>query len=374
MRNQYAEIPSSVAIRPPQLDIYSEYLFKWVLKQEDAKKNIIHLGDALNIACENEWKTFSDLLAENKDKFVMAPGNHDFFWFGTTAGYTNNIKLQWGKSCYDKSIYDEKNVSKSEYLSSRMTKGKFINKYLEFILNSDKYKDKNINEEKSFNALIDKIYVKRFKAEEDNYKSFILQRINLSKETEQGSLKGIVIDTANYKNKPLNFYGAISSKRHYGKNRNPGMTAGITVDQMDEIKKWVKNLEINKQYFIVFGHHPLSEFEPKLLDQFKQIFKSQYALGYISAHTHLGYVDDNRTVEIKVNDSTKEKKIIEINVGSITDYPNEIRTLESTKENSKENSKNGLISNSILIPKNPINNQFCAAKYDYTSISKLYIL
>ena len=54
-----------------------------------------------------------------------------------------------------------------------------------------------------------------------------------------------------------------------------------------------------------------------------------------------------------------------INIGSITDYPNEIRTLETT-------SKNKLVSKSILISPYDIQSEYCAAKYDYTAIFPNY--
>ena len=70
MRNNIADKLSNVSIRPPQLDIYSNELFKFALKKNNADKNyMIHLGDALNIACENEWITFTDTLTKaNIDK------------------------------------------------------------------------------------------------------------------------------------------------------------------------------------------------------------------------------------------------------------------------------------------------------------------
>jgi predicted phosphodiesterase len=343
MRNKIADSFAPVSIRPPQLDIYSKELFKFVLNNNHAKnKYVIHLGDALNIACENEWETFKDTLNKtiDKKKFVMAPGNHDFYWFGTTAGGTEKIKLQWGKSCSDVfPIEGEKIPTKKEYLSMRMTKGKFIESYLKFL-----NLDINISQgkiDKQFKGFIRKIYVKRYKnKEEDDYKSFILQLIDIPTQNSK-VIKGIIIDTSNYSKKPLNAFGRI----HLNGHENAGLKAGITKEQISKIKEW---MEDDSTKYIIFGHHPLSEFRISIKKVIEKILKKPNVLGYVSAHTHLGYV---------------EEKNNEINVGSITDYPNEIRTLESLKSN--ENYK--LISKSILIAPYDVNSTLCKAKYDYTA-------
>ena len=279
----------------------------------------------------------------------MAPGNHDFYWFGTTAGFTESIKVQWGKSCSDVyPIKEEEKPTNKEYLSKRMTKGKFIKSYLQFLnLNLDINISDNIDENLS-NRFIKRIYVKRFlKKEEDDYKSFILQLIEIPTKDNK-VIKGIIIDTANYNKKPLNLFGLLSINDH----ENAGLTAGITQEQFNTIKTWIKDInqtDQNQQY-IIFGHHPLNQFQPKIKEAMKKILKDKNALAYISAHTHLGYVEEENN----------ETNITEINVGSITDYPNEIRTLES-------NDNDKLISKSILITPYDVNSIYCKAKYDYSA-------
>lgn len=348
MRNNMGDYISRVAIRPPQLDIYAKELFMQVLENNNAEnKYVIHLGDALNIACKNEWQDFQNALSSvDKNKFVMAPGNHDFYWFGTTAGYTESIKLQWGKSCSN--VYNpikENKPTNEQYLSMRMTKGKFIDSYLNLINKKVDIKKDFINNSKD--SFVKKIYQQRYLGEEDDYKSFIVQLIDIPTKGKK-PIKGIVIDTSTYNKKPLNFYGAIGSVLKLSGSVNPGMTAGITAEQFNKITDWIKKFDKTQQY-IVFGHHPLKSFHNETKNRIEKILNNENALGYISGHTHLGFVHDGNNTDA-----------MEVNVGSVTDYPNEIRTLETTQQNK-------LVSKSILIAPYDLQSKYCAAKYDYTA-------
>src|SRR6056300_1176423 len=79
----------SVSIRPPQLDLFSKDMFEYAIKNHSQGKHLIHLGDALNLGCKNEWKTFTKVINSHSDThkgWVMAPGNHDFFFYGNGGG------------------------------------------------------------------------------------------------------------------------------------------------------------------------------------------------------------------------------------------------------------------------------------------------
>ena len=311
-RNYYADKLTKVSIRPPQLDIFSPELFNWTLNEHNIKNRyFVHLGDGLNIACLNEWGRFQKSLLDNVDnhRFVMAPGNHDFFWYGVTAGQGRTIKRDWAIAC-DNS-YPIENADANE--SKRFTKGKFINHYLAYIpINYPKDTTGEYRDNRK-NAFVERIFVQRFPTENDEYSSFLLQSINIPTKSSK-KLKGLVIDTANYEGRPLNFLGYFS----IGGHKNPGEMAEIGKKQKSMIESWSREYSKRKEEFIIFGHHPLKEFDEKQRAWLMSLIdKNPYALGYISAHTHLGYVED--------------RAITEVNVGSITDYPNEIRTLENSK-------------------------------------------
>ncbi len=347
LRNFYADSFAEVSIRPPQVDIFSPQLFNWTLQKYNAKENfVIHLGDTLNIACSNEWDIFEESLANvDKNKFVMALGNHDFYWYGVTNGNYNNDKIDWAIACDDKYPITNKNADDNK----RFTKGKFINKYLKFVdigyipNTTNRYFTK-----KGKSAFIQEIFVKRFNNERDEYSSFLAQRVNIpSKNSNKKGLGGIVIDTVSYTKKPLNVLGHFKIAGHY----NPGEIGQVTKPQQKIIEEWSDKFKINKEPFMIFGHHPLKAFNSKEKIWIKNLIKNNsYALGYISGHTHLGFVDTNT------------KGIVEVNVGSITDYPNEIRTLSVNPVRGKLKSTLHPIATSKLD-----NTPWCDALYDYTT-------
>jgi len=342
-RNGYADDLTQVAIRPPQLDIYAQELFNWTLGKYSAKDHIvIHLGDALNIACLNEWRRFENSLKNiDMDKFAMVPGNHDFYWYGVSAGQGSSPKQQWAIACDNRYPIESEDAN----CSKRFTKGKFIKHYLDLIplkydgISSGEYKASSAND------LVKRIYVKRFIDEHDEFSSFLVQDITLPSKSSTKALKGIIIDTSTYDERPLNFLGHFEIKGY----KNPGERAGITQKQKEIIEKWIKEYTSKKEQFMVFGHHPLREFDS--IDKawmINLIKNNKYALGYISAHTHLGYVEQD--------------KVTEVNVGSITDYPNEIRTLEINPRSGKLSAKLHQVRENKLGE-----SLWCEARYDYTT-------
>ena len=74
-----------VAIRPPRLDLFAPDMLEHTLKKQGKCNFIIHLGDATNIACKNEWTKFVTRMKPERfgkkvhEGWVMVPGNHDFF-------------------------------------------------------------------------------------------------------------------------------------------------------------------------------------------------------------------------------------------------------------------------------------------------------
>ena len=92
MRTKIADRIVVVAIRPPRLDLFAPDILEHTIRKQGPDNYIIHLGDATNIACWNEWDKFTyrmqpEILGKKMHKgWVMVPGNHDFFFLGNTAG------------------------------------------------------------------------------------------------------------------------------------------------------------------------------------------------------------------------------------------------------------------------------------------------
>jgi hypothetical protein len=53
-----------------------------VLARNADAKLVVHLGDAANVSCTNEFHRFAKVMLEQRLPWVMAPGNHDSLMMG----------------------------------------------------------------------------------------------------------------------------------------------------------------------------------------------------------------------------------------------------------------------------------------------------
>ena len=97
-RNLSAEAAASTAIRPPQLDMFAGDVLRYITTTGcPDSKTIVHLGDALDLACEGEWTEFAEVMNASGKPWVVAPGNHDFFYFGVYDPHRTKL---WDDACY----------------------------------------------------------------------------------------------------------------------------------------------------------------------------------------------------------------------------------------------------------------------------------
>ena len=86
-RNLAIKALVGTAIRPPQLDLFSRDVLSWILAQGAPEAEVVlHLGDAVDLACTGEFETFVEVMDGGKRPWFMAPGNHDSSrWHAMTA-------------------------------------------------------------------------------------------------------------------------------------------------------------------------------------------------------------------------------------------------------------------------------------------------
>ena len=93
LRTKMADKVVVVAIRPPRLDLFAPDMLEHTLKKQGKGNFIIHLADATNIACKNEWTKFVTRMKPERfgkkvhEGWVMVTGNHDFIFLGNTGGH-----------------------------------------------------------------------------------------------------------------------------------------------------------------------------------------------------------------------------------------------------------------------------------------------
>jgi len=331
LRTNFIDNVMQIAIRAPHQDMFSVDTLKWSLQSYGQDKKIIYLGDALNIACINEWDKFTKAMGQFKvhSGWVMAPGNHDFFYYGNSNGARskegrNLLRHWWAEACSTGPVKKyPKNIKEVA-----LTKDNFVRKYIgvlaaqslinkkEIICKKPVLSAKQVYEKetyiqecnfqaKSKDSFVQKVhYVLPTNHEiRYSYKSLIIQEIKL---TENNKFRGILLDTTDYENGPTLLIGGLNAKgkkKAIIKSLNAGLRGSLQKRQIDIVKSWLNK----KDHFFLMGHHPFEGLDAKtkeLLNGLKIEFPN---LTYVSAHTHDGFIE---------NDST----FPEINIGSMTDH------------------------------------------------------
>jgi hypothetical protein len=357
LRDLAADNVISVALRPPVLDLFSTDLFR-VFLQDAGNKYIVHLGDALNIACDFEFERFKNMLQIKQNSpyrykgVVMLPGNHDHIYIGNSAGSgilkKSPFRKAWAKSCNLESYPFKvpKDISRDI-----MHKTKFVNKYLDLLYLQSripKFRQDfpisksgfscSVTNKKSRQQFFEKKTNMRFcewKSKSDksflrrvyyevptnndirvSYRAKLLQMINMKSKIKNIKYLGIMLDSTDYL-KPPSFGGTLVGGRNLISGTiNPGLYGSFSKYQMAIVEKWIKNEKeaakkdpsIKHLVFVLMTHHPAVHFFGDNQKFIRKILLENPNSFLINAHTHMGFL-------------FKQLKGLEANVGSTTDYP-----------------------------------------------------
>ncbi len=321
LRSGFTDRLVPVAIRPVQLDLYAPYVLRWIIENYAGKHPLIHLGDGLDIACTVEFEAFKKIMDRSGRGWVMAPGNHDAYYFGNGHFAWN----EWNRAC-----------KTADGTGRPLTKDRFIETYLKALV------DQSVGRGKFGFTLPEPLEVGSWESDathasflrsaawrinhDDPWRSYIVQRLDLTlpaspvhPERSRAPVIAILLDTNQYYFRPrlVPFLWV----------QNSGLTGDLLDDQIQIIDHWLANRKPG-QVTILMGHHPyhaLTASAQRTLDRWRRDGVIQL---YVSAHTH--------TAQYYVRRSSNTNWI-ELNLGSATDWPPEFRTLSvSTVEGYNE--------------------------------------
>lgn len=311
LADQYVES----AIRSVQLDFYGEYLLRWFLERQastDPVHPVIHLGDACDISCTGEFERFLEIMHLARGGWVMAPGNHDGFFFGNEHRDPEGDH-EWSGAC--------KNAGEP------MTKEKFVRLYLE-VLNDQYGQDGqplwtgpsipsqgNWRYDTERGERRDHPFLSAVAWNIDGahpWRSFVVQELDLSVPDKPVQVKSVILDTTQYQWKPSLLPLSI----------NAGITGQLLDNQLDVVRSWVVQrlgLETGKQcLWVLLGHHPFQKLATSSQEGVDDLRKRSGALLYVSAHEHNGKFIVN-------GKGQDEGNWLELNIGSVLDWPAEAR-------------------------------------------------
>ncbi|NIR30311.1 MAG: hypothetical protein GWN84_13575 [Gammaproteobacteria bacterium] len=295
----------SVAIRPVQLDYYAPAILQWVTENVGDRRPLVHMGDALNAGCVWEWETFLGIMNQTDRGWVMAPGNHDAYYFGN-----GHFALdEWLRVC---------DVGDGE--DGRMTKDRFIEHYLRALAAQGAVTLPATLEAEGVQRVSrsdtdatprpNRIDVEEVAWRIDRrrpWRSFIAQRLNISLPSSPERVVVVLLDTSQYALRPRLVPWWLGV-------RNAGLNGQLLDDQIDVVDAWLRRGQVN----VLMGHHPYRAITSQGKKAIERWRRDPGVILYVSAHKH--------TAQWFVHEGERANWL-ELNVGSTTDWTPEFRTL-----------------------------------------------
>ncbi|MHC4695203.1 MAG: hypothetical protein ACYTFA_00520 [Planctomycetota bacterium] len=318
------------SIRSALLDFYGQDALRYVASAKGQLYPIVHLGDACDFSCTGEFMSFFKIMQEATEGWVMAPGNHDGFFFGN-AHRSKNSAL-WLKAC--------------DNASEPMTKDRFVRYYLAALIAQrrdepqtllgyfqslgSRIRESDVDDlvhqsAKTLRRLIPdsghwksggRTFLREIVWEIDErqpWRSFVVQRLSLRSPNDESAqhprVGAILLDTANYAAPPtlIPLFPVTVHAGHRGE---------MLETQLEIVREWLANS--GGELTVLMGHHPYDWLRARTRKALSKLCGSPQVRLYVSAHTH----DGDFIVHGKGDDAW-----LELNVGSILDWPLEYRRL-----------------------------------------------
>lgn len=355
----------SPSYRSPEQMLYGRSILERVLRMH-RDLPVVFLGDVLDVSCASEFERFAETLRRLDRPWVIAPGNHDGFFMGVSLPSQWRRQVGLGLRAWDTRCTRQRDLvgkKTAEQHAMAFTKQHYIDAYLR-LLAADRGvvpadwagnpgvpasmraclleklgKGKSgrctlAADQHSGEAgqLLDirwrgahpapgPLCPKQCGFPDRAPQAMLLQLVYLGTTTDGQHLKLLLLDTANYPSAPTDLLTMTRKLRS-----NPGTTAGIEEAQWKEITRVVNALAPGDRLLLA-GHHPLADWQLERkgnplrgrLTTLAQTIgeRTGQPVIYLSAHTHTGYAVHHR-----------DPDIIEINIGSLIDWPISYRTLE----------------------------------------------
>lgn len=324
-RNLSIKMLADTAIRPPQLDVFSADILRWILAHgaPDAEC-IIHLGDAIDLACEGELVEFLEVMANTRLPWLMAPGNHECFYFGS---YDPRNLQQWQEACHGSGAPIPKDHFVRLYVAAILAQddpgvlalaaklGLLEARGLDLLELARRIPDQFSWEAAAgspglLEAIVWKIDPLR------PWRSFVLQRANLSGSGPDGvPFRAILLDSCQYAEMPALVPSAWDN---YPPELNCGLTGQLLADQLRIVRRWAE--ESGDEQLVFICHHPVNNLSAKSRSSILWLWGRYSVGGFITAHTHDGHFVHH--------DLADDRDGLELNLGSTSDWPMEWRTLQ----------------------------------------------
>jgi len=325
-RNLSTEAAIATAIRPPQLDLFAPEVLRWILQNgaPDAEL-VLHLGDALDLACEGEMEVFLEVMDSGGRPWFMAPGNHDSYYFGVFDPQKRSL---WRDACHG--------------AGEPLTKERFLRRYLAALVARDAPRCAALARAlglEDARALAGAELARRLPTTfewhapsgtpgllealawnldaERPWRSFVLQAIDISARDSDRLVGGRVflLDSCQYGRRPELLP---NGWRSYPLGLNSGSAGEMLPDQLRLLRSWLEEAGPEEADVLAF-HHPFADLAPRTRASLGWLWCEERVSLVVSGHTHRGYFEHH--------DLGGSRDQLELNVASTTDWPMEWRVL-----------------------------------------------
>lgn len=297
---------SASAVRVPQQDLFGSSLF--TLVAADSRGTLVHLGDAMDLSCADEWDTFERILDGSGRSWFWTPGNHDGYFFGNFVGPQES----WNSACKTSSVPMKKDQILAKYLAHLQAQ-------------NEEARSKALDPAAgSFSCATDmacrglRAAAWHIEGGATFYRSFVLQEIELP--SPQGvslpAVRGaslILIDTSAYERPPR--IALSESRLRYA----AGERGHLGVAQLAVLERWLIAAASAGRRVILAGHHPFNDIDESDRTRLQALMAAHGVATYISAHTHWGTYYSHP--------GTGSYAWLEPNLGSVLDYDAEFGEL-----------------------------------------------
>lgn len=332
-RNLSAEAVLGTAIRPPQLDLFAPNVLAWVLEYGSPEAElVVHLGDALDLACQGEFETFVKVMNGDGRPWMMAPGNHDSFYFGS---YDPDDEELWDLACYGAGDNFTKDRFIRHYLAALMAQDEpsFVSLAMALGVEAERHSPAEVvrsipdafewhrpaDNVGFLGAICWKIDMER------PWRSFLLQSIDVPLEgRDQSAGRLLLLDSCQYQRQPALVPNGWQS---YPLELNCGASGEMLPDQLRKLREWLE-ADSNPGFRALAFHHPFDMLAARTRSSLGWLWRHSATGAIFTAHTHVGY--------FKHHDLGGGVEELELNIGSTTDWPMEWRTVRGLQNPEKK--------------------------------------
>jgi hypothetical protein len=287
---------SASDVRVPQQDLFGSSLLELAVGFNQGRYPAVHLGDALDVSCADEWATFVRIMNARKNWF-FTPGNHDGYFFGNFASAWGG---QWGPACDG---------------SSPINKTEIIRAYLAHLQAYAPTVGATHTGQWVCTAPCNLLRKVSWHFAVEFWTSFIVQELDLSLKNKPRQVSMILIDTSTYAKPPALLTTASETSQL---RLAAGELGSLGADQTAIIEQWTSAARDEGRIVILGGHHHYASLDKAARELLTRLHDTGRMAGYVSGHTHRG--------QYFVNAGTSTSWL-ETNLGSILDYNPEFAEL-----------------------------------------------